>query len=42
MVNGFLPKLMCLPVGFFDTKMTGDLIQRMAHQKRVENILEWS
>jgi ATP-binding cassette, subfamily B, bacterial len=38
-LTDFLIKLMKLPMGFFDTKMTGDIMQRMNDQKRIENFL---
>lgn len=39
MVNDFLAKLTRLPIGFFDTKMTGDLLQRISDQSRIESFL---
>lgn len=39
MVSDFLAKLMRLPIGFFDTKMTGDLMQRISDQGRIEAFL---
>jgi ATP-binding cassette subfamily B protein len=33
---------MKLPMSFFDTKMTGDIIQRMSDQRRIENFLTGS
>ncbi|MCC6460448.1 MAG: peptidase domain-containing ABC transporter [Saprospiraceae bacterium] len=42
MVNDFLAKLMRLPIGFFDTKMTGDLMQRIGDQSRIESFLTQS
>jgi ATP-binding cassette, subfamily B, bacterial len=42
MVNDFLIKLMRLPLGFFDSKMTGDLMQRMSDQGRIESFLTQS
>ncbi|MFN0215668.1 MAG: peptidase domain-containing ABC transporter [Saprospiraceae bacterium] len=42
MVSDFLAKLMRLPIGFFDTKMTGDLMQRIGDQGRIENFLTQS
>jgi ATP-binding cassette subfamily B protein len=30
---------MKLPVGFFDTKMTGDLMQRIGDHHRIESFL---
>lgn len=38
-LTDFLIKLMKLPMSFFDTKMTGDIMQRMADQKRIESFL---
>jgi ATP-binding cassette subfamily B protein len=42
MVSDFLAKLMRLPIGFFDTKMTGDLMQRIGDQSRIESFLTQS
>lgn len=42
MISDFLSKLMRLPLGFFDTKMTGDLMQRINDQNRVESFLTHS
>ena len=42
MVNDFLIKLMRLPLGFFDSKMAGDLMQRMNDQSRIESFLTQS
>ena len=42
MISDFLSKLMRLPIGFFDTKMTGDLLQRIGDQSRVESFLTGS
>ncbi len=39
MVSDFLAKLMRLPIGFFDTKMTGDIMQRINDQERIESFL---
>ncbi|MEL6656486.1 MAG: peptidase domain-containing ABC transporter [Bacteroidota bacterium] len=39
LISDFLAKLMKLPLGFFDSKMTGDLLQRMGDHKRIENFL---
>src|SRR5690606_21139132 len=36
-LTDFLIKLMKLPMGFFDTKMTGDIMQRMNDQKKIES-----
>ncbi|MCG8580019.1 MAG: ATP-binding cassette domain-containing protein, partial [Bacteroidales bacterium] len=39
LISDFLLKLMRLPIKFFDVKMTGDLIQRIEDQSRIENFL---
>jgi len=39
LISDFLIKLMKLPVSFFDTKMIGDLIQRIGDHKRIESFL---
>lgn len=39
LISDFLAKLMRLPLGFFDAKMTGDLLQRMGDHKRIEQFL---
>ncbi|MCH2082770.1 MAG: peptidase domain-containing ABC transporter [Saprospiraceae bacterium] len=39
LIAGFLRKLMRLPIGFFDSKMIGDLLQRIADHKRIETLL---
>jgi ATP-binding cassette, subfamily B, bacterial len=39
LISDFLIKLMKLPVGFFDTKMTGDLLQRINDNHRIETFL---
>jgi len=36
LLSDFLFKLMRLPIAFFDTKMTGDLLQRIQDHKRIE------
>lgn len=38
-ISDFLIKLMKLPVAFFDTKMIGDLLQRIGDHKRIELFL---
>lgn len=38
-LSDFLAKLMHLPISFFDTKLTGDIMQRMSDQKRIESFL---
>ena len=39
LISDFLIKLMKLPIGFFDTKMTGDLMQRIGDHQRIESFL---
>jgi len=39
LISDFLIKLMKLPVGFFDTKMIGDLMQRIGDHDRIERFL---
>ena len=34
-ISGFLQKLMSLPVAFFDTKLTGDILQRIEDNNRI-------
>jgi len=41
-LTDFLMKLMKLPMNFFDTKMTGDIMQRMSDQARIQNFLTGS
>lgn len=41
-LTDFLIKLMKLPMGFFDTKMTGDIMQRMNDQKNIQTFLTGS
>jgi len=38
-VSGFLQKMMSLPVAFFDTKLTGDILQRVEDNNRIEEFL---
>lgn len=38
-VSGFLQKLMSLPVSFFETKLTGDILQRIDDNNRIEDFL---
>lgn len=38
-ISDFLFKLMKLPLGFFDTKMIGDLMQRIGDHSRIESFL---
>lgn len=42
LVSDFFIKLMNLPIAFFDTRMTGDILQRINDHKRVEQILTTS
>jgi ATP-binding cassette subfamily B protein len=35
LISDFLVKLMKLPVGFFDTKLTGDILQRVGDHRRI-------
>lgn len=39
MLSDFIIKLMKLPMGFFDTKLTGDILQRFADHKRLEKFI---
>src|SRR5690606_31289654 len=39
LVSDFFIKLMKLPIGFFDTRMTGDIMQRINDHNRIENLL---
>jgi ATP-binding cassette subfamily B protein len=41
-LSDFLHKLMKLPLSFFDTKLTGDLLQRIEDHKRIEALLTGS
>ncbi|MFO7932900.1 MAG: peptidase domain-containing ABC transporter [Bacteroidales bacterium] len=41
-ISDFLIKLMKLPVGFFDTKLTGDILQRIGDHRRVESFMTTS
>ena len=42
LVSDFFIKLMNLPIAFFDTRMTGDILQRINDHKRIELILTTS
>lgn len=42
LISDFLTKLMKLPIGFFDSRMTGDLLQRIGDHKRIQNFLTGS
>ncbi len=39
LISDFLIKLMKLPLGFFDTKLIGDLLQRIGDHRRIEIFL---
>ena len=39
LISDFFIKLMNLPIAFFDTKMTGDIMQRISDHQRIENLL---
>jgi ATP-binding cassette subfamily B protein len=41
-LTDFIIKLMKLPISFFDTKMTGDIMQRMSDQGRIQSFLTGS
>ena len=41
-ISDFFIKLMSLPIAFFDTKMTGDIMQRINDHSRIERILTTS
>ena len=41
-LTDFLIKLMKLPIGYFETKTTGDIMQRMNDQQRIESFLTGS
>ncbi|NIM12723.1 MAG: ATP-binding cassette domain-containing protein [Candidatus Aminicenantes bacterium] len=42
LISDFLIKLMKLPIGFFDTKMIGDIMQRIGDHRRIESFLTTS
>ncbi|WP_179376771.1 peptidase domain-containing ABC transporter [Winogradskyella wichelsiae] len=42
LISDFFIKLMKLPISYFDTRMTGDLLQRINDHKRIEQILTTS
>jgi len=42
LISDFLQKLMKLPLGFFDARNTGDLLQRIGDHKRIEGFLTQS
>jgi len=42
LISDFLIKMMKLPIGFFDTKMIGDIMQRIGDHRRIESFLTTS
>jgi len=42
LVSDFLHKLMRLPIAFFDSKMVGDIMQRIGDQSRIQSFLTGS
>lgn len=42
LISDFFIKLMKLPISFFDSKMTGDLLQRINDHSRIEHVLTTS
>lgn len=42
LISDFLIKLMKLPLGFFDIKIIGDILQRIADHRRIEHFLTTS
>lgn len=42
LVSDFFIKLMNLPIAYFDTRMTGDIMQRIGDHRRIENLLTGS
>jgi len=42
LISDFFIKLMNLPISYFDTKMTGDIMQRINDHQRIESILTTS
>lgn len=42
LISDFLAKLMCLPLHFFDTKMVGDIMQRIGDHNRIESFMTGS
>lgn len=39
LISDFLAKLMRLPISFFDTKLTGDIMQRIQDHERIQDFL---
>jgi ATP-binding cassette subfamily B protein len=42
LISDFLIKLLKLPIGFFDTRIVGDIMQRIQDHKRIESFLTGS
>ncbi len=42
LVSDFFIKLMSLPISFFDTRITGDILQRINDHRRIERVLTTS
>ncbi len=42
LISDFFIKLMSLPIAFFDTRLTGDILQRINDHQRIERILTTS
>jgi ATP-binding cassette subfamily B protein len=42
LVSDFFAKLMRLPISYFDSKMNGDILQRIGDHKRIEHLLTGS
>jgi ATP-binding cassette, subfamily B, bacterial len=42
LVSDFFIKLMNLPIAYFDTRMTGDIMQRIGDHRRIQNLLTGS
>lgn len=42
LISDFLVKLMKLPIGFFDSKLVGDILQRINDHRRIESFLTTS
>ncbi len=38
-ISGFLQKMMSLPIAFFDSRLTGDILQRIDDNNRIEEFL---
>ncbi|WP_255421327.1 ABC transporter transmembrane domain-containing protein, partial [Bacteroides sp. AF39-11AC] len=42
LISDFLIKLMKMPINYFDSKMTGDILQRINDHKRIQDFLTGS